>query len=290
MRAIIDSSICIGVTRSKISPEEWKALQEVLRSRFGYFVSPLTFIELISGLGKGEDDYYHKNLEALNVLLAPGNRFLTFPVRFVLDRVFGIARPHPGFEPSDFRSWASILLGAGNKKQLADGNVDLAELSRDATFGFNFDVIAKSQEAGIAEHVRIYDDIRAKNHEDCKSVERWANPFLAVHDVELTVENRMRVSERINAALTLAMYLCNLARTSTYKFEKHGGDWIDGQHLYYLADPDLYIVTGDTSLREKIKASPQAKRLLTPEKYSICDGGVRALSDTQRPRLLHDSI
>lgn len=256
--------MCVDVARGEISTTDWERLREFLSRECAYFVSPLTFTELITGLGKGQDGYYHKNLEALNVLFGSGGRFLPFPGRFVLDRVFGIAKPHPGFEPSDFKNWAAVLLNAANKRQLADGDVDLIELSKDATFGFNFDVIIQPQESGIATHVQIYEGIRHRK-ENCPSSEQWADAFLVANGVELTTENRKTILERIDAALVLAASLCNLARTTDYKFDKHRGDWMDGQHLYYLADPELYIVTKDNPLKQRIKTSYQAGRVLTPE-------------------------
>jgi hypothetical protein len=263
-RAILDSSVCVDVARGKIAKENWDRLREFLTRKCAYFVSPLTFIELIVGLGKGHDDYYHKNLEALNVLFGPGDRFLPFPGRFVLDRAFGNPKPHPGFEPSDFKNWATVLLTAANKKQLADADVDLLELSKDATFGFNFDLIIKPQQNGIDEHTRIYEGIRDRE-EDCPSSEQWADGFLVANGLELTTENRRLAMGKIDAALVLAAHLCKLARTTEYKFENHKGDWVDSQHLYYLADPELYIVTMDNPLKERIKTSAQAGRVVGPQ-------------------------
>ena len=109
-RVFLDSSVCVDIARGTISKEGWEKLRGFLTRKCAYFVSPLTFIELISGLGKEQDAYYRKNLEALNVLFGPGGRFLPFPGRFVLDRVFGNPKPKPGFEPSDFKNWAAVLL------------------------------------------------------------------------------------------------------------------------------------------------------------------------------------
>jgi hypothetical protein len=260
-RALMNSSVAVNVARGKASPEEWRCLRDVLQHRFAYFVSPLTLIELLSGLGKGEDSYYHKNIEALKVLLEPGDRFLPFPARFALDRIFGIVKDHPGFEPRDFNAWVSILLNAATKKQLADGDVDLMALSQDMTFGFDFNLIIKPQEQGIANHVESYEAVRS-GKKGCPTREQWADGFLVAHGLDLTPTNRKAVLDRVDAAIVLAAHLCELARTTDYKFEKHKGDWIDGQHLYYLADPDLYIVAMDKPLKERIKSSPQAQMRL----------------------------
>jgi hypothetical protein len=250
--------------RRALTDRDWRLLRDAIRRKFAYFVSPLTLIELVTGLGKGDDGYYQKNLEALKVLLEPGDRFLQFPNRFVLDRVFGIVKEHTGFEPSDFNSWATLLLNAASKKQLADGDVDLLELSKDHTFGFDFNKIIKPQEEGIAKHVEIYEGIRSRK-EACPTRQQWADAFLVGSGLPLTDSNRRTALERIDAVITLSAHLCELARTTDYKFEKHRGDWIDGQHLYYLADPDVHIITMDKPLKDRIKSSPQARRVLTPE-------------------------
>jgi hypothetical protein len=264
MRALIDSSVCVDVARGNLKPEDWRALRETIQRKFAYFVSPLTFIELVSGLGKGDEGYYQRNLEALKILLEPGERFLQFPNRFVLDRVLGIVKEHPGFEPTDFSTWATVLLNAATKKQLADGNVDLMDLSRDATFGFDFTKIIKPLEEGITNHVAIYEGIRNRK-EPCPTRQQWADAFLVANGLPLTQTNRQVMLERIDAAITLASHLCELARTTDYKFEKHKGDWIDDQHLYYLADPEIHIITMDKPLKDRIKSSSQARRVLTPE-------------------------
>lgn len=263
-RALIDSSVCVNVARGNLKPDDWRALRDTIQRKFAYFVSPLTLIELVTGLGRGDEGYYQKNLEALKALLEPGSRFLQFPNRFVLDRVFGIVKEHPGFEPADFNSWATLLLNAASKKQLADGDVDFMELSRDHTFGFDFSKIIKPLEEGIANHIAIYEGIRSRK-EPCPTQQQWADAFLVASGLPLTDANRQAALQRIDAAITLSAHLCGLARTTDYKFEKHKGDWIDGQHLYYLADPELHIITMDKPLKDRIISSPQARTVLTPE-------------------------
>jgi hypothetical protein len=132
-RVIMDSSVCISAVRGKIPSHEWEDLCKILTRKCAYFVSPLTFIELIIGVGRGDESYYQKNLEAIGALLRPGDRFVKFPGHFVLDRVFGHSSEKPDFEPRDFSQWASILLNAARKQQVCDGDVDLAELSKSLT-------------------------------------------------------------------------------------------------------------------------------------------------------------
>ena len=261
-RVIMDSSVCISAVRGKITPKEWGNVCTHLTRKCTYFVSPLTFIELIVGVGRGDDGYYHNNLEAISALLKPGNRFLKFPGHFVLDRVFGISREKADFEPRDFSQWASILLNAASKQQVCDGEVDLAELSRSLTFGFDFEKVLRSQLEGQTSHVRAYENMRVSRKR--RTSEDWINSFLRTFNVELTDDNRMKLRNAIDGTLTFSSSLCDLALNSNYSFEKHKNDWVDGQQLYYLADPELYVVTLDGPLKEKIKSSSQAERVVSP--------------------------
>jgi len=267
-RVIMDSSVCINAVRGKITSHEWECLCSCLTRKFSYFVSPLTFIELIIGLGRGDDGYYHQNLDAIRALLRPGDRFLKFPGHFVLDRVFGDPREKPDFEPRDFSEWASILLNAASKQQVCDGEVDLAKLSRSLTFGFDFDKVIRSQLEGQIAHVRAYESMRASRRR--RTSEDWVNSFLKNFKVELTDHNRAKLSTALDATLTFSSSLCDLALDGNYNFEKHKNDWVDGQQLYYLADPQLYIVTLDGPLKDGIKSSSQSGRVVSPSELLCC--------------------
>jgi hypothetical protein len=259
-RVILDSSVAINVAKGKVSQSRWDDLCSLLRRRCAHFVCPLTFIELITGLGRGSEVYYKSNLEAANALLRPGDRFLKFPGHFVLDRVFGDSREKPDFEPKDFSEWASILLKATNKKQLQDGEVDLIELSRTLTFGFDFEVVIRSRTEGQAEHVNAYEEVRVSGKR--QTPEDWANSFLKSLGIEMSDVNRSRLLSAINAQVTFASALNELALSSNYNFQKNKNDWVDGQRLYYLADRELYIITDDGPLRDKIRMSYQANRVV----------------------------
>jgi len=261
-RVIMDSSVCISAVRGKITSREWEDLCTHLMRKCAYFVSPLTFIELIVGVGRGDDGHYHNNLEAISALLKPGDQFLKFPGHFVLDRVFGISREKRDFEPRDFTQWASILLNAASKKQVCEGEVDLAELSRTLTFGFDFATVMRSQLGGQTAHVRAYERMRVSRRR--RTSDDWVNSFFGNFGVELTDDNRTKLRNAIDATLTFSSSLCDLALNSNYSFEKHKNDWVDGQQLYYLADPELYVVTLDGPLKERIKSSSQAERVVSP--------------------------
>jgi hypothetical protein len=154
------------------------------------------------------------------------------------------------------------LLNAASKQQVCDGEVDLAELSRTLTFGFNFDTVLRSQLAGQAAHVRAYENMRLSKKR--RTSDDSLNAFLANFGVQLTHDNRLDLRAALDAFLTFSSALCDLALNSNYSFEKHKNDWVDGQQLYYLADPELYIVTLDGPLKEKIKTSSQAERVVSP--------------------------
>ncbi len=75
-------------------------------------------------------------------------------------------------------------------------------------------------------------------------------------------EDCRRIAESLDAAFQFDMSLYGRARTSNYNFGKHRTEWIDEQQLYYLSDPDMHFLTRDGRLREWIKASTQANRVL----------------------------
>ena len=258
-RIILDTSVCINVGRGVITANDWKLLEKYLKRRCRYFVSPLALLELVVGLGRGKAAYFAKNLLALRTLLAPGDRFLRFPGHFVIERVFGDGRRKKGFEPGNFTLWASALLNAQTKRQLRDGVVDFGSSWR-MTFGFDFDAVIKDHLNGQAAFVREYENIRCSGAS--RTSEVWAEGFLSYFGIEPSEENRNLLISALDAVVTYVSALSELAITSNYNFEKNKNDWIDWQHLCYLADPLMYIVTSDGRLKRRISGSAQSERVL----------------------------
>jgi hypothetical protein len=50
--------------------------------------------------------------------------------------------------------------------------------------------------------------------------------------------------------------------------EKRKGDWVDGQQLIYLSDPDVHLVTGDGKIKERAKASEQSTRIFNLAEFA----------------------
>jgi len=66
----------------------------------------------------------------------------------------------------------------------------------------------------------------------------------------------------LDAAWRYELARYDLAKNQRYDFAKHDSDWLDGQLLYYLADPLIHFVTSDAKIKHRTQDSSQADRIL----------------------------
>ena len=91
----------------------------------------------------------------------------------------------------------------------------------------------------------------------------WARGMILRLGQKPTHEDCLKVANALDAAYEFFAWLCQQAKTSNYRFEKHASDWFDSEQLYYLADPRMYLLTSDGDFAQRVRKSSQAARLVT---------------------------
>ena len=92
--------------------------------------------------------------------------------------------------------------------------------------------------------------------------ETWSRAVLARIDVPSDPANVMKLQTALDAARRYELARYELAKGQHYDFAKHDSDWLDGQLLYYLADPLIHFITADEKIKHRTKGSSQADRIL----------------------------
>jgi hypothetical protein len=66
----------------------------------------------------------------------------------------------------------------------------------------------------------------------------------------------------------------SLLVSNGYNFEdaKSSGDWIDSQNLWYLCDPDIYILTDDKKMRDRVDRSRQKNQIILLREFLMQHG------------------
>ena len=74
--------------------------------------------------------------------------------------------------------------------------------------------------------------------------------------------NRSFVREKLDAAYRFDATIWRHAEDPKYNIAKHSNELVDAHQLYYLADSDVYLLTSDARLRNRVATSSQADRIL----------------------------
>lgn len=113
----------------------------------------------------------------------------------------------------------------------------------------------------------MLEKVRQKQLEPPKSAIEWAKTsFGTMMGVTLEELDWIRIANSLTPSYTMNLFLCNHAKDD-YNFSKNNGDWIDVQQLFYLAAPDVHIVTNDKKLRARIAKGTGWNRVILFEDY-----------------------
>ena len=225
-----------------------------------YVVCPLVLAELVAGLATPEPSYFKSDLRRFVFLAGEGTPvFLDFPGAFVLRTVLDCKSPVAKLNKGDFEQWLNVTLGASTRDDLVQGRVEMYRSERVA-FGLNPEVIAKQQKSGRNIHIEAWEKRVAENV-PCPSKDVWAAALLIGQGIIYQASDLEKIGAALDAAYEYDSFLFRVAPKYNFHADRNAGDWIDSQMLFYLADPQMHIVTCDTRLRERISKSPQAIRV-----------------------------
>lgn len=132
--------------------------------------------------------------------------------------------------------------------------------SPDILFGLDFERIKKQHEDGHTAFVSEMERWRALPTPQTR--EEAAAGFLRSQRIIATEEDIQAIAEALDAAYGYKCWLASQSSAYDHSAERHRGDWIDLQLLYYLADPNMHIVTNDQQLKKRCATSPLAERII----------------------------
>lgn len=257
-RLFFDTSVCTRIAYHKPEKEE-SFIRRYIDATYEYVVSPLTLLELLIKIGRGNEEYFEKNRKSLRVLAADPEKliFLDFPGSHLLRHIFGLL-PTVKFGPEEFRSWIQVVLSASSLDDSVRGNVDLGDKER--LFGLDFNLIDAQLQEGKDDHRLILEGIRdgSNHHVD---VLAWASETLTELGREPNSEDCKKAAHALEAAYLFDVYLWKQAKNQTYDFGRHDTDWIDRQQLFYLSDSQVLFITEDVNLLQETRKSSQAARI-----------------------------
>jgi len=255
-----DTNVCSNWVSDSVVKGNWERVQTSLEARGEKYVScPLVLIELLAGLLKPEPRYFTSDLKRFAFLAGQGDtEFLAFPGAFVLKTVLKVESPVARFNASHFKQWLECVLAAPSREALDSGDVEMygSEL---VSFGISFSVIKRQHEEGKLAHVERIARQRAAGYiprpEDFAAGLLFSQGIIPKDNQELRF-----VAAALDAAFEYEKFLLGI--DANYSFAKNSGDWVDQQLLYYLADPNVFIVTNDRQLQTRCVTSPQSSQVI----------------------------
>ncbi|MBI2861812.1 MAG: hypothetical protein HYX89_03230 [Chloroflexi bacterium] len=258
-RIFFDTNICNRIAYHNLV-REGDLIRKHVSSTYEYVISPLTFIELLIKIGRGDEAYFEKNRRALEMLLAGQAKpiFLDFPGSYLLNHLFA-APQIAKFGPKDFQLWIKVVLEAPNQAALRDGEVEIGH--DHLVFGLDFGIVEAETQKGKDEHRRVLEGFRDEDNSPA-SAPAWAAATLARLGRQPNREDSIRVATALDAAYRFDEYLWRQVRNRSYDLHKNDSDWIDRQQLYYMCDERIVFVTDDANVLQAAQKSPQGSRVV----------------------------
>ncbi len=259
-KIILDTNVCGKLLTHEYSRDLQRIKAEINRS-YRVVVSPETFIELLEALSGGDGSHFEADRDRLRIMSGGGKpRFLRFPGAFVLWKVLGLKSAVTKFDPAHFEKWFRLVLRAKSRDQMVNGLVNDPLSSR---IGFRFDPekIRAQQEAGKAAHRERLEKIREAGEIDVPGPV-WAAGIAQSVGHRVNEEQARRLLVGLDAAFRYRNELRRIVCTNPYNFDKHKGDWVDWQQLFYLCDPQIHLLTDDDGIKNRVGDSIQLDRIL----------------------------
>jgi hypothetical protein len=198
---------------------------------------------------------------------------LELPVTFALKRVLGLPHPAEMPEVGDFELWFRVILRAKDRDTLFQGMVRRPLLGRNRRQGFDPQIVRRQQDKGETAHVERLKVVASKR-EPPPSPETWAGEMAAVLGFDLTANRKHEFAKRLEAAYRYDVFLWKAAANpkAAYDFNNHPNDWIDGQQLFYLSDPDVHLMVHDKGFFHHGNLGSQASQILRLRDYLTQNG------------------
>jgi hypothetical protein len=261
-KLILDTNVC-GKLLSPAYLGDVERIKRQFSRNFRIVVSPQSFLELLNCIRGGDGTHFSADKDRLRLLVGGGKMdFLPFPVAFALKTVLGVADRSPKFfGPSHFRLWFRVVIHAKDRAELVNDDVRLPGDTQRQRRGFKLEESNRQHEDGISQHrVQIEKAIGGKGI--LPPPDLWAAGLADSLGHKLAPQQATLLGTRLDAAYRYAKELCSIVANGLYNFDKHRGDWIDWQQLFYLCDPSIFLLTDDKGLWNRVGSSSQGAQIL----------------------------
>jgi hypothetical protein len=259
-KLILDTNVCGKL----LTPEYIDDLDRIkarINRTYRVVVSPETFIELLEAIRGGDGSHFEADRDRLRLISGGGKPvFLRFPGAFVVWNILGLESKVTKVAPKDFAKWFRLILRAKSRNQMVHGLVD-DPLSSRISYRFDPEKIRTQQVAGEAAHRTLLEEIGEAGEIEVPGPS-WAAGIARAVGHQVSGEQAKRLLVGLDAAFRYRNELRRLVCTGPYNFDKHRGDWVDWQQLFYLCDPNIHLLTDDDGIRNRVGKSTQLNRIL----------------------------
>jgi hypothetical protein len=292
---LFDTNVFSDAANGDISQREWTLLKKQ-RPRRGWPLSAVTAMELLAGVDAVPDPQFSNARDAIRLAyeLSAG-RILPEPRALICEKIFARRLPEVEIRPALLSKHMLVACRAANKRELLEGRVLVARLSRHSETRGGFDpalitqLLRGPKETWVAALAAELDTKspfwreraeRGKRHLPDESQKRMDQPEVWVQHRAgllksftdwlapgLTEEEVQKTGQRIDAVLQLAISIVKDVLLRNYAFSKHESDIYDLLQLHYLAFDQFTFVTRDQRLMSKLRQSSQADRILVFRRF-----------------------
>jgi hypothetical protein len=264
-KLFLDTNVCIDVASGRICSAEWRRVHKYIDTHYRYYISFITWKELLIKLNRGSDEYFQQNKEPLQVLFRPTKRrVLPYPFVFAVRTILGInvARTYNSnlTEEEVVEATFRAVIGAPNKTGLRDG-IRVPHSKKLTRFDLvDFDTQENTPQNEFAE---ILQGIREGATDDEAERKKWAAWILRPWGLTPYTDDCEKLAVGLDAAYCYTVSLSELAKDKAYDFNTHASNWGDASQLLYLCDEWMHFLTQDADFRNRTKNSPQSSQILT---------------------------
>jgi hypothetical protein len=215
---------------------------------------------MMDGIKGGDGTFFDMDKRRLQIAACYGQaRFLPFPITFALKTILGLGAPLTHLSPADLKQALTITLKAKSRDDLFTGNVKLSSRGN-RRYGIDPALISEPMEIGERQHVRSFEGLKTGTI-IFPPPETWAMALAEDVGCKVSQEQAARLASRLESAYAYDQETARLMKHG-YNVQNNRNDWIDSQQLFYLCDPHMHLINGDTRIRDRCKTSAQSKRVL----------------------------
>jgi hypothetical protein len=261
-KLVLDTNVC-GKLLTPAYQLHLGPVKALLKQKFRLVVSAETFIELLDAIKGGDGSHFESDRDRLRLMAGDGRpSFVQFPGAFVLGKILGM-RPAAAisrFGPSSFAKWFRLVLLARDRDELFRG-VRVPGQRKRRLWTFDPNVISEQQASGKAAHRAFLEKVRSGTI-TIPGRDSWAFGIAHMLGCSINQQQAVHLGAALDAAYEYEKALGTIVARGRYNFDKHDGDWVDSQQLFYLCDREVFLLTDDAGLQQRVANSSQGDRVL----------------------------